>query len=431
MRYCSLLAILCLAAQPALALEAGVAVADITPDVSKYAVPMAGYGAREGKPATGVHDPLRAKVLFLRDGEVRMALIACDLRSSTPEFKQQIVAKSAKHGLTLDNVMVTGSHTHAGPAMYPEPFWQLQFGKYDPAVVEEMSTAVAKAVDEAVRGIQTVQAGFGEKELPEFTRNRRWGYDTEAREAANEQPAVDPRMWMLRLDTADRKPLALLVQYATHPTILGADNFEITAEWPGVLQRSLEQRFPESISLFINGTEGDQAPANAVGKDGWERIDDFGTRLANEAAELARTIDTEAALEIGYARGTPDLPSFAFTDVARETYGAYLEAATRDLPKQAEIQVFRIGSVALVGLPGEPIVEVGQAVRQALKPLSLEAIVVGLANDYIGYIVNEKEYAHGGYEVDSRSYYGPGLGDFMARHAAEIAGAAVRPESSK
>jgi len=48
-------------------------------------------------------------------------------------------------------------------------------------------------------------------------------------------------------------------------------------------------------------------------------------------------------------------------------------------------------------------------------------VVVGLANDYLGYIVNEAEYAHGGYEVDARSYYGPGLGTFMAEKAAATA----------
>ena len=48
------------------------------------------------------------------------------------------------------------------------------------------------------------------------------------------------------------------------------------------------------------------------------------------------------------------------------------------------------------------------------------------AHDHIGYIVNEKEYGHGGYEVDSRSYYGPGLGAFIATHAAETAAEATR-----
>lgn len=50
------------AASSAHAVMAGAAKADITPDPAKYRVPLAGYGARMGKPATGIHDPLYAKI---------------------------------------------------------------------------------------------------------------------------------------------------------------------------------------------------------------------------------------------------------------------------------------------------------------------------------------------------------------------------------
>jgi len=411
-----------LVAGSAAAVEVGVSVADITPDVTRYCVPMAGYGARLGKPSTGVHDPLHANVLYFRDGETQMALITCDLRSITPEFKTQIVEKSAGQGFTRDNVFISASHTHAGPSMYPEKFWQLQFGVYDPEIVEIMSTAVAGALADAVRNAAPARVGFGEGMADGFTRNRRWEYDTEARAAAGEEPAVDPTVWVMRVDSMEGEPRALLVNFATHPTILGADNMLITAEWPGVLQRELEKSFPGAHVLYTNGAVGDQAPSGAVGADGFEKIRDFGTRLAGIAAEIARDIKAEAGVPVGFSRITPDLPEFVFTENARKRYGTYLDAALEALPRKAEIHLVRIGSVALVGLPGEPILEVGQAVERTVAAQGFgKVVVVGLASDYIGYIVNEKEYAHGGYEVDSRSYYGPGLGTFIAEHASRAA----------
>jgi hypothetical protein len=411
-----------LMAGPAAAVEVGVGVADITPDVGKYRVPMAGYGARLGKPATGVHDALYAKLLYFRDGETQMALITCDLRSITPEFKTQIVEKSARHGFTQDNVFISASHTHAGPSMYPERFWQVQFGTYDPEIVQIMSTAVARALAEAVKNAAPARVGFAEGTAEGFTRNRRWEYDTEAREAANEEPAVDPTVWVMRVDSTQGEPRALLVNFATHPTILGADNMLITAEWPGVLQHELEKAFPGADVLYTNGAVGDQAPGGAQGADGFEKIDDFGTRLAAIAAEIARGIGTTEELSIGFSRITPDLPEFVFTENAKKRYGPYLDAALEALPRKAEVHLLRIGDVALAGLPGEPILEVGQAVQRSVGAQGFGTVViVGLANDYIGYIVNEKEYAHGGYEVDSRSYYGPGLGTFIAEHAGRAA----------
>src|SRR5438552_18869868 len=95
-----------LAAAAGQALEVGVASADITPDVKAHKVPLAGYGARKGQPATGVHDPLHAKVLLLRDGSKVMALVTCDLRSVTPQLKLQILQKATDLHLTPDTLFL-------------------------------------------------------------------------------------------------------------------------------------------------------------------------------------------------------------------------------------------------------------------------------------------------------------------------------------
>ena len=102
-RSCAVAAVFCLgsflAAVSANALDVGVARCDITPDVMGHKVPLAGYGARKGQPSTGVHDPLHAKVLFFRDGKTSMAVVTCDLRSVTPQLKQQTLQKATDLGL--------------------------------------------------------------------------------------------------------------------------------------------------------------------------------------------------------------------------------------------------------------------------------------------------------------------------------------------
>ena len=122
-------------------------------------------------------------------------------------------------------------------------------------------------------------------------------------------------------------------------------------------------------------------------------------------------------------RITPDLPPIGFNPGATNSaYKAYETPAKEALPKQAEIQIVRIGDVVLAGLPGEPICEVGlETQKQVAAAGFINVLTIGLANDYLGYIVNEKEYPHGGYEVDQRSYYGPGLGRFLASKAGEAA----------
>jgi hypothetical protein len=407
-------------------LEAGTGIADITPDVKAFKVPLAGYGARRNRPSTGVHDPLHAKVLFLRNGDVRMALITCDLRSITPELKNQVIEKSAGLGITTDNLFMAASHTHDGPAMYREKFWQLQFGAYDPKIVDIMSTSVAKALKEAVQNAVPVKVGFGEGKAEGFMNNRRWKDDLAAREAAGEKPALEPVVWVMRVDGMDGKPRAILVNFGVHPTILGADNMLISAEWPGVLQTELEKAFPGSVALFTNGAEGDQAPQSAKGlKDAFERVTEFGVRLSKVVTPIVQGIETKADVPIAFKYATPDLPKIAIPAGMAKRFAAAgaADIPEKGLPHKAELQILRIGSTALVGLPGEPILEVGQAVRKGVVEQGFSrAVAVGLANDYIGYLVSAKEFPHGGYEVDLRSYYGPGLEAFLVEQTKKIAG---------
>jgi neutral ceramidase len=412
-----------LAAVPAKALDVGAAACDITPDVTAHKVPLAGYGARKGLPATGVHDPLHAKVLFLREGTQMMALVTCDLRSVTPQLKQQTLQKAGDLGLAADTLFLCGSHTHDGPSIFPEKFWQVQFGQCDPAVIDAMSSALAGGLRAAAKNLAPARAGWGFEPLAGFTRNRRWHYDSDIRKAAGETPALNPVLSVLRVDGDGGKIRALLVHFATHPTILDADNMLISAEWPGAMQKALETAFPGAVVLYCNGAEGDQSPDGAQGTNAFARVEAYGTRLAERAQALAQGIKTEPNQPIGIARITPDLPPIVFSPGATNSIYRFLEPAAKEaLPKRAEIQVLRIGDTALAGLPGEPICEVGLATQRQVAAAGFKNVLtIGLANDYLGYIVNEKEYPHGGYEVDQRSYYGPGLGSFLAAQAGEAA----------
>lgn len=415
-----LLSLLLLSASSAHAIMAGAGKADITPDPAKYRVPLAGYGARLGKPATGVHDPLHAKVLVLKDGDRQLGIITCDLRSITPELKRLVIEKIAAQGFTADNVFMSASHTHSGPAMFPERFWQMQFGKYDPAIMEHMSAAIAKAVGDAVAGAGPVKAAFGETTAAGFIKNRRWEYDTDARVAAGETPLINESVWLMRLDKEDGSTLAVLTHFATHPTILGADNMLISADWPGAFQREMEAQLPGAVALYMNGAEGDQAPKGAQGDDPFGRVEDFGRRLAQIAATAAKNLTPQNELVFSCARKMVPLPEFNFPQEAKEKYAKYLDAAVEALPREVELQEVLLGDTLLVGLPGEPLLVCANEVRGKVKGFP-RVLTVGLAGDYIGYIVTPAEWAHGGYEVESRSYYGPDLAGHLASQAAELA----------
>ncbi len=74
-----------------------------------------------------------------------------------------------------------------------------------------------------------------------------------------EDGALDPALHVLDVRTAPGQPLATLYQYACHPTVLGHENLEISADWPGVTSARLE-RETGTVALFMLGAHADIDP---------------------------------------------------------------------------------------------------------------------------------------------------------------------------
>ena len=83
----------------------------------------------------------------------------------------------------------------------------------------------------------------------------------------------------------------------------------------------------------------------------------------------------------------------------------------KNLPLDAFMQkvipfgALRLGDVALAALPGEGITDVGLAVKAQGKLRGFKHTwVVGLANDFMGYIVTKAEFYGGDYEAQATMY---------------------------
>jgi len=69
-----------------------------------------------------------------------------------------------------------------------------------------------------------------------------------------------------------------------------------------------------------------------------------------------------------------------------------------DNPMKVEVQVFRIGDIAVVSLPGEVFVELGLAIKKS-SPFKYTFIIENSQSE-IGYAPDEKAFDQGAYEVN-------------------------------
>ncbi|MFN3422913.1 MAG: neutral/alkaline non-lysosomal ceramidase N-terminal domain-containing protein, partial [Armatimonadota bacterium] len=238
-------------------LQCGAAKQDITPDVKARAIPLGGYGDRIGKPATGVHDPIFARAIVLSDGKRKVAIVGTDLLFVSEPLRQAVLQKIAETGIGDDSLLLTATHSHAAPeamAMNKRNIFQNpRIGIFDQWLFDFTVEGIAQAVLEANKNLRPAKFGWASKTVKELHRNRR------------SSKVTDDELFVLRFDGLDGRPIAAVVNYAAHPTILSAKCMEISGDWCGWLERQMEKALDDNaVVLFLNGAEGDQSCGEGV-----------------------------------------------------------------------------------------------------------------------------------------------------------------------
>lgn len=407
-------------------LRAGVAKVDITPPTG---LAMWGYGNRK-LPSTGTLDPLYARVLVLEAGDTRLALVALDMGRPFGPASLAHLRETAMKASAIAYVLVAASHTHSGPVIqdeYPSggtPAWET-------AALEK----IAKAIDDA--RTHAVDARLGTGYGVAYIGHNRLRVNPDGTVTWFERnktmvptAPVDPTVSVLRVDTADGKPLAIVVNYSCHPVVFGPDNLQYSADFPGVMTKTVEQAFGgEPLCIFLQGAPGDINPYYAVTpleQDAVKMRDGAGERLGQEAARVAKAIHTEAVPEasLDFAE---DLVTFRlrwdadkFREAVTRVFGpkAFETYAARVKPEmQLPVTTVLINKrIALMGMPGEPFVEFQISWRDRC-PLR-DAFFLGYANGYFGYFPTIRAATLGGYGAGSATtWVEVGAGERMVDHA--------------
>lgn len=416
---CFLILICALPAQAEL--KAGVGRASITPLEENIPTELGGYGARNGKPAEGIHDTLYAKALVFESGGKKAALVTLDVCSLPICLVEESLAKAAIEGLTVETVVMSASHTHAGIEGFSMDRRNIagnpHIGIFSQDVLNFVSGRIAKALQEANAALEPVTAGSGVAALPDMNRNRRG--DT----------TIDKDLTLLRLDDAAGKPYVVLVNYTAHGTIMTENEMLLSGGWNGNMQRTVEALLDDGVTcMYTNGAEGDVAPAGAKGGSRWEMAEDYGRRVGIAAVQLARDVKTKPVdrfdmrcqwLTLPPRKAAPDFVKVTGEEyqVTQEELDALLQGM---FPEKAPFYGLRINDFELVSIPGEPICAIGLAVKDAVRKAGVaDPCVAGLSGDYIGYILSKEIYNAGGYEATT-SFYGDGLGALVTDEAVSL-----------
>ena len=411
-------------------LKAGAAIVDITPPPGLM---LAGFAART-EPATGAHDPITVRALVIGD----TAIVVADVVGMQKDISTRIRAKCS---LPDANVIVAATHSHGAPYSMPG---RLGSGS-DPDFMDALENGCVTAIDRAVRSAKpaTLTAGHGAD--PDVARNRR-----------HTDGILDRSLPVLRVRDTEGGLIAMLVSYACHPTVLGADNRLMTADYPHYLRTRIETEYPGAIAVFLNGCAGDANIGHSP-KASWttaaqntrtfENAERLGTRIAVAAMKAPEnpvsgpTRVDERNVSLPLERKEGDLTKLAKdwqAELAKgtaETSRAFLlphwirwAEENHDTPPgsvEERVSYIRWGNVSLTALPGEVFAETGLKIREASQ--SLVGFVVAYADDTPGYIPPASEFQFSGYEVDEAyrflglpGRFAPGCAELLANTAQDL-----------
>ena len=419
--------------------RAGAATANITPSLG-----IEINGGTAPSIATHVHDELHARALVLDDGATRLAFVVVDTCLIDRALFDEANALIFRHtGIPSNHVAMSSTHTHsAGSACgahLSEP--DLPYRAWLPG-------RLADAVRVAVNNFAPAKVAWGSGSVPQHVFCRRVTVkpgvtytnqlgqpgDRAKMNWSSPEPAVDgdfsgpvdPEVFILSLQQADGRPLALFANYSLHyvggtgPGHLSADYYGVFCERMKELLGA-EKQEPPFVALMSNGTSGDVnnndfRKARPPQKP-YEQIRIVAEDVAREVHRVIKTLSHRDDVKLAAASTELSVayrkPSAAEVEQARRLihgrdrlqlrtwpeFYAREQLILADYPDTASLplHVFRIGELAIAQWPGEIFAASGLELkrRSPVKPL----FNIGLANGWYGYIPPPEQFAFGAYET--------------------------------
>ncbi len=418
----------------------------------------------------GIESPPAVRVLALENGHGRLFFAKLDVIFVTAELHARVVGLARESlGLELeDALLLTASHTHAGPCRFsghsvltdflanepPEGQEALVHGvdSYSQESVDRMAGSIVAAIEEAIAAEVPATWGWAAGENTTASSDRRcqddWLYG---------EDNIDRAVTVLRVDdAATGKPISVLFHFAFHGTVNGSDNRALSTDAPGHAEYAVEQLFPDPVvAIHLQGTAGDVSPrGDRAGHRGTQRMQNVGADLASTVMTLWTGIDASRA-ELKLATLDRSIPLahslLGYEDGQFFEHGGVLcnqfesECRSSRLPEdallclgvgtegggkyQTTLTVARLDELAIMSMPGEATSEVGRRLKALGAAQGFtHTIVPGYAQNHEGYILVEDDWWSGGYEP-TISFWGPKFADWAIAQNGDLLGELLTGEA--
>lgn len=405
---------LCAAVLPAQAeFKAAAAIRTVNPDPL---LPVSG-GTGGTTPTNKRVGDLTVRALVMEQDGTRVAIVAADFLGFPKVLGDK--ARAQVKGIPPENILIGVTHTHSAPDCYGfvnEDGTMAADLKYLDLVCARMAEAINEAVEKLEPAGVKIATDKAEGKI---------AYNYYA------PKLYDPRMSVLQCVAKSGKPIATLLNYASHPEIIGSDQGILSPDFCGPLYDRVQAQ-GGGIGIYMNSAQGGMVTADCRAPDGgkdiqtWEECVRIGELMADEALRIVSAATLKANPPMMCAATTIEFP------VESELMQMIMKTSplmnNHDTPGvvRTQLNVINLADAQMLTIPGEALPNIGFYLKR--KMYGASNFLFGLTNDAFGYmLVKEDWMSFDRYNYVSRTSLGEHTGDLLIEQALKFVDSLPRP----
>ena len=322
----------------------GTGIYDVTGPAAELG--MMGMASIEQK-TEGIQSRLFARAFIVCDptSDKRVVILSADIWSCTQAVKMEVVKRlKSIYGndqYTIDNVLLSGTHTHSGPGGYSHyGLFNLSILGFDKqnfeCIVNGMIQAIKRAHDNLAPGKIFINSG----NVEDCGYNRSpIAYDNNPQsEKAKYSGNSDKEMLLIKFVKNDGKEIGCINWFAIHPTNRGNKNKLITGDNKGYASYLFEKEKGTNIheketfiAAFANSNCGDISGNVKYGipdlVHDFVHMQEYGEKQYRKAKELYSSATVQLNGSVDYRHTHVDFSKVQIEGTSNRTYPAALGAS--------------------------------------------------------------------------------------------------------
>lgn len=227
-----------------------------------------------------IYDELYVRAVAFKNEENTVLFVEFDL-DKAPNPQGSLDAIKEKFGLSQENVLFFGIHTHTAPVSSMRPFESMNSRAHKSPDEQEAMIVYEQilmektflAVEKALNNLQEAKIGWATGKSY-INSNRCQNYEVEAEDGSihsccalgiNPEGPVDHTLFVMKAENMQGEPIAFLVNYPVHCCVMigndsdGKGNIGISGDIAGVTSQLVEEKYG-GVCVWSSGAAGDVNP---------------------------------------------------------------------------------------------------------------------------------------------------------------------------